>query len=349
MKFDKVKIEHVTLTLQDFKEKGLLYGFKASTYFDYLVKYYDMKRILITLFISLFINACKSVPSNLDSNKEWLVLQDCENKLSNSQGNCFQDYIALYIRTNFNPNYRNDIDKLNGEIEQLIIRFNVDKKGYISSIKAYPKYKNWELPHPSSLLEAERVLKVLTKEIRLNLAVTPLNEVYEIPINLHFSDARPQAQCEPIIPPPPSFTIERSLMKDSLNIVELKDVWIYFGENIHLNNVDTFPTMSWCDGIINKENTRACFSSFFQEFLKLNFDYELMSHSNLKGILKDRVWFLIDKYGNVGEVCTEGDIPILSNEVIRVVKSLPKMNPATYNSRKVGAVINYPISIELID
>lgn len=34
MKFDKVKIEHITLALQDFKEKGLPEGFKASAYFD---------------------------------------------------------------------------------------------------------------------------------------------------------------------------------------------------------------------------------------------------------------------------------------------------------------------------
>jgi len=34
MKFEKVKIEHVNLAIQDFMEKGLPTGFKASAYFD---------------------------------------------------------------------------------------------------------------------------------------------------------------------------------------------------------------------------------------------------------------------------------------------------------------------------
>ena len=34
MKFDKVLIEHINLALQDFKEKSIPVGFKASAYFD---------------------------------------------------------------------------------------------------------------------------------------------------------------------------------------------------------------------------------------------------------------------------------------------------------------------------
>lgn len=34
LKFDKVNIEHITLALQDFKKKGLPFGFKSSAYFD---------------------------------------------------------------------------------------------------------------------------------------------------------------------------------------------------------------------------------------------------------------------------------------------------------------------------
>ena len=34
MKFDKVKIEHINLALQDFNDQGLPEGFKASAYFD---------------------------------------------------------------------------------------------------------------------------------------------------------------------------------------------------------------------------------------------------------------------------------------------------------------------------
>ena len=34
MKFDKVNIEHINLALQDFKGKGLPFGFKPSAYFD---------------------------------------------------------------------------------------------------------------------------------------------------------------------------------------------------------------------------------------------------------------------------------------------------------------------------
>ena len=34
MKFDKIQIQHVTLAIQDFKEKGFPVGFKSSAYFD---------------------------------------------------------------------------------------------------------------------------------------------------------------------------------------------------------------------------------------------------------------------------------------------------------------------------
>ena len=34
MKFDQVLLKHITLALQDLKEKGLPIGFKASAYFD---------------------------------------------------------------------------------------------------------------------------------------------------------------------------------------------------------------------------------------------------------------------------------------------------------------------------
>ena len=34
MKFDKLRIEHINLALQDLKDKGFPKGFKASSYFD---------------------------------------------------------------------------------------------------------------------------------------------------------------------------------------------------------------------------------------------------------------------------------------------------------------------------
>ncbi len=34
MKFDKVEIEHINLTIKDFKDKGFPDVFKASAYFD---------------------------------------------------------------------------------------------------------------------------------------------------------------------------------------------------------------------------------------------------------------------------------------------------------------------------
>lgn len=334
-----------------------------------------MKRLSMTFFVALSIFACKSVPSNLELNKDLSVSYFCTEREKIWSSGCFQNYLNNYIKNNFNGEFQGERE------ESLVIRFNIDENGYIHSISARPEYKNWNIPHPSSLIEAERILKVLSKEIRINFAVfsnkelkqylkglsdeslinltlAPFNGGYEIPLTLNFSMEDGFINCERSAPPPPPDPpIEKNSLKDSQKAFELDQVDIYFGDNFHEGVLDTYPVSFGtfeCSDIPKRpytEFTRECFNEFIKTYVQSEINLELIENSGLKGTHSIMIDFFIDKNGKVGDVvCAREQIPILSNELIRVIKSLPDFSkPGTIHYRNVGARFFQAFKIDLSD
>ena len=96
-----------------------------------------MKRLSMTFFVALSIFACKSVPSNLELNKDLSVFNFCTEREKLWSSGCFQNYLNNYIKNNFNGEFQGERE------ESLVIRFNIDENGYIHSISARPEYKKF--------------------------------------------------------------------------------------------------------------------------------------------------------------------------------------------------------------
>lgn len=337
-----------------------------------------MKRLLKTFLVVLCIFGCKSVPSNLESNKDLDVWNFCAEKDKLLKSSCFQNYLNNYLKNNF---YR----EFTGEPEEsLIIGFKIDEKGYIHSISARPKYKNWNTPHPKSLIEAERILKVLSRQIRINFAVfsdkeleqylkslsdesiingglAPFEGGYEIPLTLNFEvKDRFINYCERFVsfipPPPPDPPIEENILRDSPKTVKLEKVDIYFGDNFLQSDLDIYPVTYVtfvCDTIPIRpytEYTRRCFNEFIASYIDSHLNLELINNSGLTGRHISYINFFIDKNGKIGDVCARPQNSILSNELIRILKSLPNMaKPGRINGRDVGAKFFKPFLIDFED
>lgn len=115
--------------------------------------------------------------------------------------------------------------------------------------------------------------------------------------------------------------------------------------------VDEMPTF-----VINEADVNDKFSGKFtndfhghiKRFVLMNFDVSLSKNIGLsKG--KKKIWtvFNVDKNGNVVDVKIRAPHPKLKDEVERIIKSLPKMEPAKKDGKNVSMKYTLPISFNV--
>lgn len=110
-------------------------------------------------------------------------------------------------------------------------------------------------------------------------------------------------------------------------------------------SIEKVPTFPGCE-----EGDRACFSNKVQKHFIKNFDSKLPNQLNLSsGKKRIFVLFKINKEGNVVDIKAKAPHKEIEKEVIRVMKSLPKMIPGEQEDGKKVAVkytIPFVISVE---
>ncbi|PVW14208.1 M56 family metallopeptidase [Marixanthomonas spongiae] len=106
--------------------------------------------------------------------------------------------------------------------------------------------------------------------------------------------------------------------------------------------IDKVPTYPGCEGMSNKE-AKDCMAKKIQQFVASNFNTKVADKANLTGKQRIFVQFKIDKQGNVADARARGPHPDLETEALRVVNTMPKMQPGEQDGEKVGVLYSLPI------
>ena len=116
-------------------------------------------------------------------------------------------------------------------------------------------------------------------------------------------------------------------------------------ENNHVNFdvIDKVPVYPGCRG---KDNIslKKCMSKKVIKYVTKNYNTTIIHNANLRqGKHKILVSFIINKNGKTTNIKAKGSIPELEIEAIRVVNSLPLMEPGIHNGEKVNVIYSMPI------
>ncbi|WLD24467.1 energy transducer TonB [Flavobacterium dauae] len=101
------------------------------------------------------------------------------------------------------------------------------------------------------------------------------------------------------------------------------------------------------DDLAMKANPEGGMQGYYHNFMrKVNVDKYLDDEATVSGI-KMIATFVVEKDGNLTNIkIIESNEPSLNSEIIRVIKSMPKWNPATENGVPVRSDFTLPIKIK---
>lgn len=108
-------------------------------------------------------------------------------------------------------------------------------------------------------------------------------------------------------------------------------------------SVDIPPTPQKCK---NKGDKRACLAESITKYVNKSFNTNIL-RSRKKGnsIFKTTANFIINEEGKVVNVTAEGENDIINNEAVRVIKTIPSMQPAILDDKPVSITYSLPIAI----
>lgn len=110
--------------------------------------------------------------------------------------------------------------------------------------------------------------------------------------------------------------------------------------------VEQAPRYPGCKGK-SEEDFKECFSEKIKKDVARKFNPNV--HTNGNGKQRIMVQFTIDKNGDITEVMARASHAALEKEAIRVIKSLPTMEPGEQRGRPVQVKYSLPISLYLSD
>ena len=130
-------------------------------------------------------------------------------------------------------------------------------------------------------------------------------------------------------------------MKPLFNNKETKDY--SNADEVPFGVIDQAPVFPGCE---DAEDQRDCFVQKITEHIADNFDVGISKNLGLaKGKKRVYVQFKIDKTGKIVDVKARGPHKDLETEAVRVVNSLPQMQPGKENGKKVGVKYTLPITL----
>ncbi|NLP57853.1 energy transducer TonB [Lutibacter sp. B1] len=170
---------------------------------------------------------------------------------------------------------------------------------------------------------------------------------------------------EPKTPPPPTpdkievvedeqdveETVIESTETDENEAVEVEEIIEVEEEEEVMEDVpfaiiEDVPVYPGCKG--NKAQLKECLQDNITKHVNRKFNSDLASDLGLSpGVKRIFVMFKIDKNGNITDVMARAPHKRLQDEAIRVVKSLPKMQPGKQRGRPVGVKYSLPIAFKV--
>lgn len=125
-----------------------------------------------------------------------------------------------------------------------------------------------------------------------------------------------------------------------VEVAEAEDVV----EDVSFMIIEDVPVFPGCKG--SKEELKKCFSAKVQKHFARKFDAELPNELGLSpGRKRVFIGFKIDKNGNVVNIQVRAPHPKIKDEVIKVMKQLPKMKPGRQRGKPVGVKYSIPFTL----
>ncbi len=118
-------------------------------------------------------------------------------------------------------------------------------------------------------------------------------------------------------------------------------------EDIPFAVVDKVPTFPGCATAIDNEARKKCMSESIKTHVNSSFNTKIGEEIGLTGTNRIFVSFKIDKFGNVISIKSRAPHPILEDEAIRVIQSLPQMVPGEQDGKPVGVLYSLPITFKI--
>jgi len=117
-------------------------------------------------------------------------------------------------------------------------------------------------------------------------------------------------------------------------------------EDVPFILIEDVPVYPGCKG--NNNQLKSCFTKKIAHYFSENFDKNLVTELGLdNGKRRIFVLFRINKQGKVIDVKAKAPHPILEKEVIKIIRSLPKMIPGKQRGVPVNISYSIPITIEV--
>jgi bla regulator protein blaR1 len=112
---------------------------------------------------------------------------------------------------------------------------------------------------------------------------------------------------------------------------------------VPFTQIDQVPVYPGCE---NAEDQKACMIQKITKYVGANFDTSITKELDLKkGKKRVYVQFKIDKTGAIVDIKARGPHKDLEVEALRVVSSLPPMQPGKQNGKAVGVKYTLPITL----
>lgn len=132
---------------------------------------------------------------------------------------------------------------------------------------------------------------------------------------------------------------------DSINIVgySKNDRISEAAKKVPFSVIDNVPVFPGCEDATDK---RTCFKEKIQAHIRKNFRYpEIAQEKGIQGRVS--VLFTIDEKGEIKNIKMRGPDELLENEVLRIIKKLPKMTPGTQKGKPVEVPYSIPVTFKL--
>jgi hypothetical protein len=112
----------------------------------------------------------------------------------------------------------------------------------------------------------------------------------------------------------------------------------YTSDNsIILKDVENAPVYNGCEGLSIEEN-RKCFNTKVASFIKREFNLSITKDLNLSESNQVEAFFIINEEGNVTGLKVRNSEVTVQAEILRVLRKMPVMKPATQNGENVSVL-----------
>ena len=233
---------------------------------------------------------------------------------------CFSKMVQKHFSRNFDAKLPNSLGLSAGK-KRVFIGFKVDVNGGVVDVKV-------RAPHLKLKAEVLRVMKTLPKMLPGQIKGENVAVNYTIPFTL-------------LIDKVPSSSSSSSNVEPFSPVTPISPVASLDG-SVNFMSIETAPTFPGCD-----TGDKDCFSKMVQKHFSRNFDAKLPNSLGLSaGKKRVFIGFNVAVNGDIVDVKAMAPHVKIKEEVIRVMRSLPKMIPGKQNGQEV--IVNYNIPFSLL-